>query len=151
MRDTPVPIIAYLMVGLTSAVLAYVTYYDNNIPEELKNQENTESKSNIPTVAGILPTAAMLPAFLTGKKEEPPLTEAKVEEEMNEPKNEPNNEPNNENREQEQQQPVENEIKQTGGKKSKNSKNSKKSKKNKTKNHKLLHKCNKNNKTKHCK
>lgn len=139
MRDTPVPIIAYVMVGLTSAVLAYVTYYDNNIPEELKNQENTESKSNIPTVAGILPTAAMLPAFLTGKKEEPPLAEAKVEEEMNEP--------NNENREQEQQQqqPVENEIKQTGGKKSKNSK------KNKTKNHKLLHKCNKNNKTKHCK
>ena len=137
MRDAPVPIIAYVMVGLTSAVLAYVTYYDNSVNEEEKNQENTESKSNItPVVAGILPTAAMLPAFLTGKKEEPPLTEENVEEEINEPKNEQNNE----NREQDQQQPVDNEIKQTGGKKSK---------KNKTKNHKQLYKNNKNNKTKH--
>jgi len=84
MRDAPVPVVAYIMVGLTSAVLAYVTYSDNSVPGQEKIQENTQSESNT-TPAGILPTAAAaaamlpaLPAFFSGKKEEPPLAEAKL-------------------------------------------------------------------------
>ena len=145
MRDTPVPIIAYIMIGLTSAVLAYVTYSDNSVPGQEKIQENTQSESNITPAAGVLTTAAamlpVLPAFFSGKKEEPPLAEAKLIEE-NEQINE-NEKQQQEGQEQQQEQvqlqaqPVENEIRQTGGKKSK---------KNKTKNHKRLHK---NNKTKY--
>jgi hypothetical protein len=125
------------MVGLTSAVLAYVTYSDNSVP----GQENTQSESNTASTPGILPTAAAaamlpaLPAFFSGKKEEPPMAEAKIIEEDIE-------QPTDENEKQqygEEQQPVENEFKQTGGKKTK---------KNKTKTNKQLHKKNKKNKTK---
>uniref|UniRef100_A0A6C0EA31 Uncharacterized protein n=1 Tax=viral metagenome TaxID=1070528 RepID=A0A6C0EA31_9ZZZZ len=139
MRDTPVPIIAYIMVGLTSAVLAYVTYSDNSVPGQEKIQENTQSESNTASTSGILPIAAAaamlpaLPAFFSGKKEEPPMAEAKIIKEENE-------QPTDENEKQqdgEEQQLFENEIKQTGGKKTK---------KNKTKTNKQLHK---KNKTKH--
>jgi hypothetical protein len=149
MRDAPVPVVAYIMVGLTSAVLAYVTYSDNSVPGQEKIQENTQSESNITPAAGVLTTAAAmlpaLPAFFSGKKQEPPLAEAKIIEDENEQINE-NEKQQQAGQEQKQEQvqlqvqPVENEIKQTGGKKSK---------KNKTKNHKRLHKDNKNNKTKY--
>ena len=135
MRDTPIPIIAYVMVGITSAVLAYVTYYDNSVP----GQENNSIESNITPTAGVLTSASamlpVLPAFITGKKEENPneelpLVEAKVEENIE--KEEPN-EATDEN-----QEPLP-QAQQVGGKKSK---------KNKTKNHKHIKK-DKNNKTKH--
>lgn len=134
MRDTPIPIIAYVMVGITSAVLAYVTYYDNSVP----GQENNSIESNIPQNAGFLTgVAAMLPALPTysdkkeeNPNEEPPLVEAKVEENIE--KEEPY-EATDENREPLPQ------AQQVGGKKSK---------KNKTKNHKHVKK-DKNNKTKH--
>lgn len=127
MRDTPIPIIAYVMVGITSAVLAYVTYYDNSVP----GQENNSIESNIAPTAGVLTgVAAMLPALpsFSDKKEEnsneePPLVEAKIEENIE--KEEPN-------------EPLP-QAQQVGGKKSK---------KNKTKNHKHIKK-DKNNKTKH--
>jgi hypothetical protein len=145
MRDAPVPVVAYVMVGLTSAVLAYVTYSDNSVPGQEKIQENNSVESNTTAKTGILTSAAAmlpaLPAFFSGKKEEPPLAEAKIIEDENEQINE------NEKQQQEEQvqreqpaQPVENDIKQTGGKKSK---------KNKTKNHKRLHKNNKKNRTKY--
>jgi len=130
MRDTPVPIIAYIMIGLTSAVLAYVTYSDNSVPGQEKIQENTQSESNTASTSGILPTAAAatmlpaLPAFFSGKKEEPLMAEAKIIEE------------DIEQQEPQQKQPLE----QIGGKKSK---------KNKTKTSKQLHKSNKKNKTKY--
>ena len=138
MRDAPVPAIAYVMVGLTSAILAYVTYSDNSVNEEEKNQENNSVESNITPTTGILTSvAAMLPALpaFAGKKEEnpneePPLVEAKVVEEINEP--------TDETREPEQKQELP-QAQQIGGKKSK---------KNKTKHHKQIKKDNKNNKTK---
>ena len=143
MRDAPVPAIAYVMVGLTSAILAYVTYYDNSVPGQEKIQENNSVESNITPTTGILTSvAAMLPALpaFAGKKEEnpneePPLVEAKVVEEINEP----NNETTDETREPEQKQELP-QAQQIGGKKSK---------KNKTKHHKQIKKDNKNNKTKH--
>uniref|UniRef100_A0A6C0DNN4 Uncharacterized protein n=1 Tax=viral metagenome TaxID=1070528 RepID=A0A6C0DNN4_9ZZZZ len=151
MRDAPVPVVAYVMVGLTSAVLAYVTYSDNSVPGQEKIQENNSVESNTIAKTGILTSAAAmlpaLPAFFSGKKEEPPLAEAKMIEE-NEQINENEKQPQEdqeqqqeqrEQREQREQQPVENEIKQTGGKKSK---------KNKTKNHQRVCKKNKKNKTK---
>jgi hypothetical protein len=137
MRDTPVPIIAYIMIGLTSAVLAYVTYSDNSVPGQEKIQENTQSESNTASTSGILPTAAAaamlpaLPAFFSGKKEEPPMAEAKIIEQDIEQQDIEQQEP-------QQKQPLE----QIGGKKSK---------KNKTKTSKQLHKSNKKNKTKYCK
>ena len=138
MRDAPVPAIAYVMVGLTSAILAYVTYYDNSVPGQEKIQENNSVESNITPTTGILTSvAAMLPALpaFAGKKEEnpneePPLVEAKVVEEINEP--------TDETREPEQKQELP-QAQQIGGKKSK---------KNKTKHHKQIKKDNKNNKTK---
>jgi len=131
MTDAPIPIIAYVMIGITSAVLAYVTYYDDDgvekeekLLENIQNEPITTTTSSIlPNVTSMLPT---LPAIFTGKKQEPPIAEARLIEE-NEQAIEP-------------QEPLQKQQpEQTGGKKTK---------KNKTKNNKQLLKDSKNNKTK---